>query len=794
MFTAQHLRRPRLLIMAYACSPLRGSESAVGWNRAVQAAKHFDTWVICEKREFEPDISRYLKEHGDIPGLNFVFVPMPRRQWSLGQLHGALWYMMLNLWHRRAYAVARRLHEQIGFDLVHQLTFCGFREPGYLWKLDVPFVWGPVGGTQNYPWNFITRAGWGGAAREAGRNILNLCQLRFNRRINTAARKADALVAATSTVRRDFSRFQGITPNVISDVGITRITHVSRPLRSAQEPLRIVWSGIMQLRKALPLLIDALAQMPDDVPYCLRVLGEGEYLDSWRRHARRRGIDRRIEWLGWQPHEQALKQYAWADVFAFTSLRDTTGTVIAEALAAGLPVVCLDHQGAHDVVTDDCGIKIPVSTPRNVVGGLREAFVRLARDPAECERLSRGAVQRARDYLWTTQGEKMAKVYHQVLGISPDDWRKETSVYEIAAGFAENESFMRQNQERLACHAGGNFHAPGDSFGEFFYSARRSSEKSSDKLITTRLRSAAQHAAGCAAVPMNFLFGDRHRNSFGILTYHRIAPFTPGVPAPTWNVTPDRFRSQMCGLLAKGFRPWPLRKAVDYHHKGLHIPSNVFVVTFDDGYECVYGNAWPILKELRIPATMFIVTGWLDSNTPMPCEDWPAAGSHLVPASAWRSISIKQCREILADGLIDLGVHTHWHEDYRGRPIAFHHDVNLSMQTMHRLFGDREIAFAFPYGYTDSELTAIAQSTGVICALTANKEVIDPLTDPFDWGRLNVEQYDSGTTLAAKLSGWYGAIYGCFRALKRSRQKTSASKAVYGRHPNAHVRRSAIQQ
>ena len=202
-------------------------------------------------------------------------------------------------------------------------------------------------------------------------------------------------MAATSTVQHDFSRFLGVTPSVISDVGITRITDISRPLRSAQEPLRILWSGVMQLRKALPLLIDALAQMPRDVPYCLRVLGKGKYLESWRRLARRRGIDRRIEWLGWLPHEQALRQYAWADVFAFTSLRNTTGTVIAEALAAGLPVVCLDHQGAHDVVTEDCGIKIPVTTPREVIGGLREAFVRLARDPAEGERLSRGAVQRA---------------------------------------------------------------------------------------------------------------------------------------------------------------------------------------------------------------------------------------------------------------------------------------------------------------------------------------------------------------------------------------------------------------
>jgi glycosyltransferase involved in cell wall biosynthesis len=435
MITAQRSHRPRLLILAYACSPVRGSECTVGWNRAIQAAKHFDTWVICEEREFGPDIRRYLELNGDIPGLNFVFAPMPRWEWSLGQVHGTVWYMMLKRWHRRVYAVARRLHEEIDFDLVHQLTFCGYREPGYLWKLDTPFVWGPVGGTQNYPWRFIAQAGWSGAAYEAGRNILNRCQLRLSRRINRASRKAAAIVAATSTVQRDFKRYLGVTPEVISDVGITRIMDISRPLRSPQESLRILWSGVMQQRKSLPLLIDALAQMPHDAPYCLRVLGNGKYFDAWRRHARRRGLDQRIEWLGWLSHEEALKQYAWADVFVFTSLRDTTGTVIAEALAAGLPIVCLDHQGAYDVVTKDCGVKIPVTTPREVKSGLRDAIIRLAHDPAERERLSRGAIDRAREYLWTRQGEKMAEVYWRALGAAPGGRHGELS----SPVYAENE-------------------------------------------------------------------------------------------------------------------------------------------------------------------------------------------------------------------------------------------------------------------------------------------------------------------------------------------------------------------
>ncbi|MGW8256397.1 MAG: glycosyltransferase family 4 protein [Thermoguttaceae bacterium] len=413
-------RRPRLLILAYACSPLRGSESAVGWNRAIQAAKNFDTWVICEEHEFAPDVRSYFETRQNIPGLQFEFVPMPRWQWSLGQVSNITWYMMLKQWHRRAYKVALRLHEKIGFDLIHQLTFCGYREPGFLWKLNAPFVWGPVGGTQNYPWRFLLHAGAIGGARELARNMLNRWQMRYGRRIHQAGRKAVAVVAATSTVRDDLQHFLGVQSKVISDVGVPHVAEIDRPQRSIGQPLRILWSGVMQLRKALPLLIEAVALLPVDIPVEIRVLGQGRYFNAWRRLARRRGVDQHFEWLGWLPYEECQRQYTWADIFVFTSLRDTTGAVMLEALGAGLPVLCLDHQGARDLVNQDCGIKIRVSTPRQVVFDLRDAIARLARDPNELRRLSSGATDRAGEYIWSRQGEMLTEVYRTAIRLSKD--------------------------------------------------------------------------------------------------------------------------------------------------------------------------------------------------------------------------------------------------------------------------------------------------------------------------------------------------------------------------------------
>jgi glycosyltransferase involved in cell wall biosynthesis len=407
-------RRPRVLQLSYACSPLRGSEPSVGWHRAVQSAKHFDTWVICEEHEFGGEIRRYLDAHGEIPGLHFVFVPINQREWSWGQIHDSLWYMVLRRWHWQAFRVAQRLHKELDFDLVHLVTFCGYREPSYLWRLGPPFVWGPIGGVQDYPWRFLPYAGIKGAMQESLRSVANNMQLRFSPRVRRAARKAAVVLAANTMTQDRFGRAHGITMPILPDVAIDAVAESPRSVRH-DGPIRLLWSGLLVHRKALHLLIRALARLPADVRYELRVLGEGRLKQRWQRLAEKMGVAEHITWLGWLPHSEAKHQYAWADAFVFSSLRDTTGTVVVEALAAGLPVICLDHQGVQDVVTDQCGLKIPVTTPRRVIAALSDAIARLSRDHALWQDLSRGAVDRARQYLWSRHEEQLIALYRRIL-------------------------------------------------------------------------------------------------------------------------------------------------------------------------------------------------------------------------------------------------------------------------------------------------------------------------------------------------------------------------------------------
>jgi glycosyltransferase involved in cell wall biosynthesis len=390
----------------------------VGWQRAAEMAKHCEIWVITEECEFRDNIERYLCESGPEDNLHFRFVPRiiaSERTWRILSELRPLYYLAYKVWHKRAYRVALDLCTEVHFDLVHQSTMCGFREPGQLWRLDVPFIWGPVGGTQNYPWRFLLQAGPVPAIKECARSAINNLQMRFTRRVQKASKRASAILTAIPAGQRYFERFHGVDAACMLDVGVNRVVPEPRRYRGRSRPLRLLWSGYFEHRKALQLLLYALAKIPEGTEYELRILGRGPRQKSWRRLARRLEVDDRCSWLGWVPYDVAMKQNAWADVLVFTSLRDTCGTVVIEALSQGLPVICLDHQGAGFVVTDRCGLKVPLTTPSEVISGLRDAIVKAASDNDMLEVLSQGAIDRAREFLWQIHGKRLAKLYGEVI-------------------------------------------------------------------------------------------------------------------------------------------------------------------------------------------------------------------------------------------------------------------------------------------------------------------------------------------------------------------------------------------
>lgn len=391
-------------------------ESRVGWNRAVLAAKNFDVYVLYGA-DFDENELHHLADGCHVPN-RLKFIRVHHSQMGSRWIESPFWfYSVYAAWQRRAFTRAIALHKEIGFDLAHQVNFCGYREPGHGHKLNIPFVWGPVGGTANFNLRFLPCTDLLGGTRELIRNAINIFQLKFSSRVREAAKNSAKIFVANSSGQSDFKKYIGVDSEVLLEIGIDKIAATPKPLRSNSDPLKILWAGRLRTWKCLPLLLQSLAKLPADVPFQLRILGVGDCQQRWKRLAERLRISDRIEWLGWPNYDETLPHYAWADVFAFTSLRDTSGTGILESLAAGTPIVGLDHQGLADIIDKTCGIPIPVTDPEEVCRNFCVAFSQLSSSPELLHDLGRGALVRASDYLWKNLDRKMQATYASLVSV-----------------------------------------------------------------------------------------------------------------------------------------------------------------------------------------------------------------------------------------------------------------------------------------------------------------------------------------------------------------------------------------
>jgi glycosyltransferase involved in cell wall biosynthesis len=408
-------QRLKILICAYACSPYRGSEPGVGWGFVSEMARHHDLWVIVESEKCRTDIERFLAENPEFgKAVRFYFIEKKRNR-LLRRVWPPSYYWYYRRWHREAFGLATELMRTIRFDLVHQLTMVGFREPGYMWKLGLPFVWGPVGGMGQVPWKLLPTIGWWGATYYTAYNIINALHERMLARPRKAARIAgDALLLATKTDARGAEKFWGCQGTLMPEVGLPpgHSTIVSR--RGVDEPLEIVWVGQHTPGKALDLGLHALGQLPSALRWRLTVLGRGSRTQSWEGLAHRLGIERNCEFKGWIDRSEVLESMQRAHVLLITSLRDLTSTVTTEALSRGLPIVCLDHCGFGNVVDESCGIKVPITGPRQVIAGIRDSIVALS-DEDRRVTLARGALERSKSFEWHRKGEVLNAIYRRKL-------------------------------------------------------------------------------------------------------------------------------------------------------------------------------------------------------------------------------------------------------------------------------------------------------------------------------------------------------------------------------------------
>lgn len=408
-----------ILINAYACSPNMGSEPGMAWNWCVNLAKYCELHIITEG-EFRDKIEAVLPTLAQGKNMHFYYNPVSdeirKMCWNQGDWR---FYKYYREWQWKTYIMAEEIIKQHHIDIVHQLNMIGFREPGYLWKIEnKPFVWGPIGGLKQFPSSYLEGAGIKMKLFNRIKNIVNIYQIKHDKRVDQALKKADLLISSIPDSYNAIKKYKGLNSIIIPETGcfIDDNSIKRNKEEKVDDDFRLLWVGKFDFRKQLNIALATMSKLKDKSNIKLIICGSGSdnQISYYKQMAINLGIEDNVVWKGNIENSKVKEEMRKSDIFFFTSVSEDTSTVVLEAVSCGLPVLCFDTCGMGYVINESVGQKVPLTNPRQSADEFAEKINYLYNNREYLQKLSDGCKQRQKELSWDNKAKQMVELYNKV--------------------------------------------------------------------------------------------------------------------------------------------------------------------------------------------------------------------------------------------------------------------------------------------------------------------------------------------------------------------------------------------
>jgi glycosyltransferase involved in cell wall biosynthesis len=416
--SAQAAPHLRILVSAYGCEPDKGSEQGVGWNWVLQMSRFADLVVVTRANNaaaIEAGLPEFARGR-----VSFVYHDAPAWVRKLKRKDRGLYPYYL-VWQWGAYRLAKELCAKTRFDYAMHLTFGSVWMPTFMHRLGIPFIWGPIGGAEAVPFALISDLPWKARALQYLRHAL-VKTFAVNPLYSGVARRSALVLARTLDTQRMFPASQRSKVHVALETGISedwlRLPAVA--LGADKRPVEVIYTGRLVALKNIASAIEATGKavrMGADVR--LRIVGDGPLKSRLQRLAHDEGIGDRVSFAGQLPQKDVIVALQASAIYLFPSLKEGGAWSLMEAMALGLPAICVRASGMA-VIGDDASVAfVDPSNRAKMVDDMAMQLYRLATSPELRESLGRQARQRLESgFRWESKGALLHRLIrdHQRTG------------------------------------------------------------------------------------------------------------------------------------------------------------------------------------------------------------------------------------------------------------------------------------------------------------------------------------------------------------------------------------------
>jgi glycosyltransferase involved in cell wall biosynthesis len=359
------MKRLNILVLAYAVSPIRGSEYSVAWNHINNISIFSNVHLFFgmagdhmgDNTELTPDIVNKCASR-----IYFNFVETPKISKAINFFNRInvlpyAFYIAYFFWHLKVFFRVRSYLLRNDIDIIHFLSPIGYREPGFLWLLNKPYVWGPLGGLENrslslaYQKNAIT------GLKVLLKNSINLVTLHTSVRVRLAISRSKIVLSSTSNTSKILSYLYNKASIHIPENGIASDKIMQSSKYQPSIPLRLVWIGRLNERKSLCILLNALKRIPTHL-WRLEVVGNGPLFNKYSEEVKFDKSLSSVNMTGSVPRVEVSKILNASHLHVVSSLYEGNPTTVWEAAEFGIPTIGFAIFGMKDTIVQPWGIPV----------------------------------------------------------------------------------------------------------------------------------------------------------------------------------------------------------------------------------------------------------------------------------------------------------------------------------------------------------------------------------------------------------------------------------------------------
>ncbi len=398
----------KLLLIAYAIAPGKGSEEGVGYHLCKGIAQRFRDVTLITRPNNIPE----LRRDPALGHVTFVGIDVPRilgffKKKGRGiLLYYFFWQITVGIYLHKMQTKGKK------FDILHQITFAAAWAPHFFGGIRGRIFWGPLLNNPDIPRDFWFRSVFSFYFREISRRFLRFYFFRIDPMLHRAIRRTDIIFMASPFMPDVYRRYPEkihLLPNASSIFPVLEHKERSKVFTVLYVGRFLDIKGVVPALEAYRLFHARLAP-EDKKSVAMKIVGQGPLEDRVGDR-----LDKSVTLFPWMEQNDLQALYEEARVFLFPSL-ESQGMVVVEALSQGCPVICLENTGPA-FLAGPAACAVGRGSYAAVVESLADKLYALYQEyydyPDRFELRVKSALMRACEFSWSRKIDRIVEAYFE---------------------------------------------------------------------------------------------------------------------------------------------------------------------------------------------------------------------------------------------------------------------------------------------------------------------------------------------------------------------------------------------